>query len=60
MFEAVVTMVYMATEEGITFPVTKVHRIEFDTMTAMNEWLAAGLNSYGITHDEELTGNAQE
>jgi hypothetical protein len=48
-------MVYMATEEGITFPITKVHRIEFDTMAAMNEWLAAGLKEQGITHDEELT-----
>lgn len=39
MFEAIVTMVAQETKEGITYPITRVYRLEFGTLAAMEYWL---------------------
>jgi hypothetical protein len=47
--EAVVTLVTAETNsEGVTFPTTRVFRLEFDTLEAAESWLEAGTDSRSV------------
>lgn len=54
MFEAIVTLVSTETTEGVTYPVTKVFRLEFDTLEDMQYFEMTLQNVGGTTNVEKL------
>jgi hypothetical protein len=60
MYEAIITLVELETQDGVTYPVTKIYRIEFDNKTGLEMWEDAIIKEpdrdFGIVHVEQLKG----
>lgn len=53
MHDVVVTFVGLETESGITYPYTKVYRLQFETEDQFLLWEAAA-ESFGAVHKERM------
>lgn len=53
MHEAVVTFVGMETEDGHTYPYTKLYRVQFETEDQFLLWLASA-ESHGAVFQERM------
>lgn len=54
MFEVIVTMVMTETQDGTTYPVTDVRRVEFDTEEDMRNAIADLESAHGVTNADIL------
>lgn len=53
MHDAVITFVGMETENGITYPYTKVYRVQFESEDQFLLWLASA-ERQGAVHQERM------
>lgn len=60
MFEAIITFVEGESSENISYPVTAVYRIEFETRLDFVEWMSRTKDIPGVVNTELLKAKVGE